>query len=79
MRRPDPLVKTNSLGPAAGYVHEQTIASTIWSIRHTLAKFPTVVILDGSGNLVTGVISYSSKSLLLLTFNSAIAGTAYLS
>lgn len=62
----------------ATYVHDQIMASSQWTIGHNLNKFPTVTIVDSSGNVVVGDIEYFDKNNVVLTFKSEFSGKAYL-
>lgn len=59
------------------YVHTQMSASETWEITHNLGKYPAVSIVDSSGNLVVGEVSYKDKNNLTLTFSSAFSGICY--
>jgi len=60
------------------FVHVESPASASWVIAHSLGKFPSVTIQDGSGNNIFGEIVYTDVNNLTLNFNTAFAGTAYL-
>lgn len=61
------------------YTFTQTVASATWTIVHSLGVFPAVTIVDNSGNVVHGDIVYSSSNQIVVTFDTAQAGKAYLS
>ncbi len=65
-------------GADAFYIFDQHVASTTWVITHTLNKYPSVAVVDSSGNIVTGSISYQSLSQLTVVFNASFTGKAYL-
>ena len=60
------------------FVYSQILASQEWIVDHTLGKYPSVSVVDSSGNLVIGDIHYISDTQLILTFNSEFSGKAYL-
>ena len=60
------------------FEYNQLSASASWSITHNLLKFPSVTVLDSSGNTVFGDIVYNDNRTLTLTFSAAFTGTAYL-
>lgn len=60
------------------YVHSQTSASSSWSITHSLAKYPSVTVVDSSGDVIIGEVNYESTSKVTITFSEAISGKAFL-
>jgi hypothetical protein len=60
------------------YEYDQSIAAATWNINHSLGKFPSVSIVDTSGDLVRGQINYIDNNSLTITFSAAFAGKAYL-
>lgn len=61
------------------YVHTESPASASWVISHNLGKqYPSIDVVDGSGNSVEGDITYTDTNNLTITFNTAFAGGAYL-
>ena len=60
------------------YEYDQSIAAATWNINHSLGKFPSVSIVDTSGDLVRGQINYINNNSLTITFSAAFAGKAYL-
>lgn len=62
-----------------GQVYSQTTPSTIWNIAHTLSFIPNIIIVDSEQNVVEGDYEYVDQNLIVATFTTAIAGTAYLS
>ena len=81
-----PTVVVTAPGPqgpsgAAGsvfYVHTQASASAVWTINHNLNGQPTAVVLDSAGTQCEGTFSYPSGNQMIITFNSAFTGTAYI-
>ncbi|WP_051221223.1 RES family NAD+ phosphorylase [Eremococcus coleocola] len=63
---------------ANNYVHTQQVASDIWEINHSLNKYPSVTIVDTSGNLVIGNVHYISTSKIVVKFSAPFSGVAYL-
>jgi hypothetical protein len=61
------------------YTHNQSSASSTWSISHNLNFYPTVQIFDSASNLVEGAVSHTDTNNITLTFSAAISGKAYLS
>lgn len=62
----------------SSFIYEQNTASSTWIIDHNLETYPSVTIVDTSGNIVIGNVQYNSNNQLTLTFNPAFAGKAYL-
>lgn len=60
------------------HVHNQSSASSSWSITHELDGFPSVTVVDSAGSVVVGEVSYSSTSSLTVSFQGAFSGKAYL-
>lgn len=60
------------------YIHRQDVASNEWNIVHNLDKYPSVSIVDSSGNKVVGDVEYLSANNLKIKFSSAFSGKAYL-
>lgn len=56
---------------------QQTPASS-WRIQHNLDKYPAVSVVDSAGSIVIGDVEYIDKNTVIVTFQSAFAGTAYL-
>lgn len=80
-----PTGATGAQGPAgvAGsshstYVHNQNVPASFWDITHNLASYPSVSVIDSTGGLVVGDISYVSNNRLTITFSGAFSGQAYL-
>lgn len=85
---PPALVTTlqNSQGPAGApgtggdrnYTHDQMTASALWSVTHSLGKFPSVTVVDSAGDPCEGFVRYLSSDQLTITFSAAFGGHAYL-
>lgn len=58
------------------YSYVQTAPASVWSVTHSLNKYPSVSVFDSSGNEVEGDVAYSNLNQVVLTFSSAFAGTA---
>jgi hypothetical protein len=72
-------ITNNNVG-ASGFVHIQAISSTTWTIINPLAFCPNVTTINTNGDTIYGQVSYSTDcKTITITFNSAIAGKAYLS
>jgi hypothetical protein len=60
------------------FIFEQQVPASIWTIVHSLGKFPSVVVIDSAGTIVIGEISYTNINQIVLTFSSGFSGKAYL-
>lgn len=70
-------VDPGTLGNDLNYTHVFTSTTSV-VIPHNLGKIPSVTVIDGSGNIIYGNITYTDLNNLTITFNTAFAGTAYL-
>ena len=64
--------------PPAPFTFNQGTPLSSWVILHNLETFPTIVIIDSSGNLVVGGVHYDSLNQVTLSFSGAFSGTAVL-
>lgn len=71
-------VLLQDIGADKHYEHVQGVASATWNIAHGLNKYPSVSIVDSSGNIVIGDTNYVDVNNVTLTFAGAFAGKAYL-
>lgn len=60
------------------FEHHQSTPSSTWSINHMLNKFPSVSIVDTSGNVVYGDIQHIDNNNLTINYSAAFSGKAYL-
>ncbi len=67
-----------SAGSDLNFTHEQTTPSDTWNINHNLAKFPSPIVVDSSGNEVIGEVQHPDSDNLIITFSAAFSGKAYL-
>lgn len=66
------------LGIDQTYVHNQTQASSEWTIHHNLNKHPSVSVVDSAGSVVVGDVQYIDDNNLVCRFTGAFSGKAYL-
>lgn len=85
-RTPAVLVRWNGaswvdVGTGGGgdltYVHNQAVASTVWTVNHNLGKFPTPVVVDTAGNEFDTDIQHTSVNQLVATHSVATSGKVY--
>lgn len=65
-------------GLATTYIHEQAIASDTWEIEHNLNKKPSIMVVDTADTVIEGAENYIDENNVVIHFNSAIKGKAYL-
>lgn len=58
------------------YTHVQATPSSSWAITHGLGKYPSITVLDSSGQSVEGDVLYVDLNNVTLNFNSGFSGTA---
>lgn len=66
---------------SAGYVHNQAVASTVWTISNPLGYYPNITIVDNNGLVINAQIEYDASDFIsiILTFSEPVAGRAFLS
>jgi hypothetical protein len=81
-RRLIPVIPTPSIPivPASQSTVEFDFTSpqAVWVITHNLGQFPSVTLLDMSGNVVMAEIQYVDNNQITATFSEPFAGKAYL-
>jgi hypothetical protein len=50
----------------------------LWTINHNLGRYPSITVVDSSGNVVVGFETYNSENQITLTFSAPFSGTVYL-
>lgn len=60
------------------FIHEQGVASSVWSIEHNLGKYPAVSVVDSAGNEIIAEVKYEDLDNLTITMQSAFKGRAFL-
>ena len=61
------------------YTHIQSIPEAVWVINHTFTgKFPSATVVDSAGTVVIGDVAYVGANQVVLTFNAAFSGKAFL-
>jgi len=84
---PGPAGPTGPQGPpgpagsgSAYFFFSQPTAASTWTIVHNLGFYPNVSVADSTNReIVPGDITYTNATTVTLTFNPAVAGSAYLS
>ena len=67
----------NSATPET-YIYEQGVASAEWEIKHNLNRYPSVTIVDSSGNVFHPAVQYVDENTCIIMMNGATTGKAYL-
>lgn len=60
------------------FMYEQLTPTARWEIEHPLDKYPSVTIVDSGGSVVVGDIEYIDASKVILNFQAAFTGKAFL-
>ena len=63
---------------AYGYVHEQGVASAVWTVQHNLNKYPSVTVVDSAENEIVSEVEYLDKNTVKITMTGSSKGRAYL-
>lgn len=63
---------------ANGYIHEQGVASAVWTVQHNLNKYPSVTVVDSADNEIVSEVEYLDKNTVRITMTGASKGRAYL-
>ena len=61
-----------------GFVFEQGVSSMVWDIRHNLNRKPSITVVDEYDRIVEGQREYKDNNRVVITFNAAFKGKAYL-
>lgn len=69
---------SQELGLCCTTIYRQSVASDTWTIPHNLNKYPSVTVVDSTGRVVVGGTQYVDANTIVLTFNGAFSGVAYL-
>lgn len=60
------------------FVFDQAESATTWHIAHNLGKYPSVVIVDSTGAVIGGKVTYVDINNIDIEFNAQFTGKAYL-
>jgi hypothetical protein len=64
--------------PTRRFSFEQAAAAALWDIEHPLGGRPSVSVVDTSGSVVIGDVTYLSDTNIVVSFSAPFAGFAYL-
>jgi hypothetical protein len=71
----------NTSGGGGGdktFVYNQPTPSAVWNITHNLDKYPSVSVVDSAGTTVFGNVEYLTINEVMVTFNGAFSGKAFM-
>jgi len=60
------------------HTYTQGSASALWNITHNLGGYPSVTVVNSTGTVVVGTVTYISTSEIQIEFTAPFSGTAYL-
>lgn len=66
------------IGGDKTFVYTQAVAASVWYVEHNLAKFPSVSVVSDDNTQVFGEVEYIDNDNLIITFNAAFSGKAYM-
>ena len=67
-----------SSGGAETFTFTQVAPLATWTVDHDLDRFPSVAVVDSTGNMVEGDVIYTDANTITLSFAGAFSGIAYL-
>jgi len=81
INEPAPIVLTSQTLaiPAIAFHYTQMVPNNTWTIQHNLNFYPNVTVVDSAGTNVEGEVRYPNANQLVVSFQSAFSGDAYLS
>lgn len=60
------------------YSFSQTNSSSIWLVNHNQKRYPTVIVVDSSGQQIIGDVKYLDSNNLRIEFTYPFSGIVYL-
>ena len=60
------------------YVHNQNVASAVWTVNHNLDKYASVSVVDSGYTAVNGLVEYINTNSLTITFSAPFSGKAFI-
>lgn len=75
-------VGTGGVTPAGNgleYTHTQNVAASTWTIDHNLDAYPSITVVDSSGDKVHADIRYNSNTRISVFHSTPLEGIVYLS
>lgn len=71
-------IQSVAAGGGVSYTHHQSVPAATWVIDHHMGLIPTVVLLDGNGQIMIAEVQYPSDQTILIVHSAPYTGTAYL-
>lgn len=65
-----------AMSALAGVTFHQAVPSATWTIAHNMGSYPAVVVLDSTGGVIEGDVSYPDSNTAVLNFSGAFSGIA---
>lgn len=62
----------------SNFVHNQNVAAQVWSVNHNLGKYPAVTVVDSSGRIVVGDVTFTDLNSLTVWFPFPFGGQVFL-
>lgn len=75
---PGQLRGPRGLAGGETFTWTQSIALAIWTIAHNLGKYPSVIVVDTTGDQVIPDVTYIDQNTIQVTHGLPMAGSAYL-
>ena len=72
-----PTITNNIFTTDANFVHDQGTTSAQWVIDHNLAKKCSVTVVDSSGQVVIGQVTYNTVNRVTIDFENSFSGKAF--
>ncbi|MFM9902093.1 MAG: hypothetical protein ACKVOT_13865 [Polaromonas sp.] len=61
------------------YTHAQPIAMAVWTVPHNLDRYPSVVVTDNLGAVITPDVTYIDATTVQITHGRPLSGFAHCS
>lgn len=56
------------------YLHNQTVAASVWTVHHGFGRYPTVNVIDANGKIIYGLVENTSLDDVQVTFGEDLSG-----
>jgi hypothetical protein len=68
----------NSAGALGTFTYRQLSPALVWTVTHTLGKYPSVTIVDSADTIVYGDVQYINNAQIIITMSAPFAGSVFL-
>lgn len=65
-------------GGSVSFEYDQTIAAATWNISHGMGGYPSVLVIDASGQELIAEVHYPDDDTVVVIHGQPYSGTAYL-